>query len=134
MATSTILLIEDNAFDAKVFRLAVQDAGIGVKVQVARDGIEAIAILERGLIDLDPIVVTDLKMPRMNGIELLQTIRRTVEFAHLTVFVVTTSNLPSDRDEALTLGIEGYIQKTGDERDLIDPIISYLQRQGDLCP
>ena len=46
-------------------------------------------------------------------------------------FRVTTSNLPSDHDEAMKLGIEGYIQKTGDEQDLINPIVAYLAHQGD---
>lgn len=125
-----ILLTEDNSFDAKVFQRAVQNAGIHIPVMVARDGIEALALL-RGRRDAAAmLVVTDLKMPRMGGIELLRTIRRTADIAHLPVFVATTSDLASDHREALALGIEGYIRKSGDEQSLVDPILAYLAKQG----
>jgi CheY-like chemotaxis protein len=121
-----ILLIEDNEFDAKVFRCALQDAGVDLPVTVARDGVQALEILRHDATGVDMLIVTDLKMPRMGGIELLRIIRSMPTTAHLPVFVVTTSSLPSDHDEALELGIEGYIRKSGDEQAMIDPIIAYL--------
>lgn len=124
--TDAILLIEDNAFDAKVFRHALQDAGVELPVTVASDGVRALELLRQDPVDAYVLIVTDLKMPRMGGIELLRTIRSTPSIARLPVFVVTTSSLPSDHDEALELGIEGYIRKSGDEREMIDPILAYL--------
>ena len=134
MTTRTILLVEDNAFDAKVFRRAVHDTGIKATIQVARDGIEAIDILVKRLAGDGPIIVTDIKMPRMDGLELLQKIRSTAEIAHLPVFVVTTSDLPADHDKVIELGIEGYIRKTSDEIALVDPIVAYLERRGGKVP
>ena len=128
---ASILLIEDNRFDAKVFQFAVRDAGVEANVTVARDGVEAMAKLEDPSIEQDVIVVTDLNMPRMGGIELLRRIRRTAELAHLPVFVMTTSDLASDHDEAAALGVEGFIQKTGDEQGMIDPILAFLAKRGE---
>ncbi|MEZ5930980.1 MAG: response regulator [Alphaproteobacteria bacterium] len=125
----TILLIEDNAFDAKVFRYALRDAGVDLPVKVARDGVHALEILQRDPAGAEMLIVTDLKMPRMGGIELLRTIRSTEAIAHLPVFVVTTSSLPGDRDETLKLGIEGYVRKSGDEKEMTDPIVAYLVKK-----
>lgn len=130
MMRANILLVEDNVFDAKVFRFAAEEAGIEAPITIARDGVEAMAVLRDRQIETDLIVVTDLNMPRMSGIELLRTIRETDELADLPVFVVTTSNLPSDHDEAVKLGINGYIRKTGDEQDLIEPIVAFLTPEG----
>lgn len=129
--TGGILLIEDNAFDAKVFRHAARTAGIELPVTVAKDGVEALEILRQRHDALDMLIVTDLKMPRMSGIEFIRRIRGMAEIAHLPIFVVTTSNLPSDHDDALALGIEGYIRKSGDETEMIEPILAYLAQHGD---
>jgi CheY-like chemotaxis protein len=139
-----ILLVEDNAFDAKVFRYALEEAGIDIPVSVAKDGIEALNLL-KGLpagnganlvlmADFDVIVVTDLNMPRMGGIDLLRKLRSTAAFAHVPVFVMTTSDLPKDHSDALGLGIESYIRKTGEEQDLVSPIVAYLARHDGLKP
>ena len=132
--TDAILLVEDNEFDAKVFSRAVQGAGIDLPLTVANDGIEGLNVLRQQGATADILVITDLKMPRMGGIELLKSIRHTTEFAHLPVFVMTTSDLQSDRDEASALGIEGFILKSSDEQELIDPIVAYLAKQGDQAP
>jgi chemotaxis family two-component system response regulator Rcp1 len=125
-----ILLVEDNTFDAKVFRRAFSEAELKNPITVVRNGIEALMVLREygGILDTNLVVVTDLNMPSMNGIDLLRAIRGDPRLAHLPVFVVTTSDAPSDRYETLELGIEGYICKTGEGRDVVEPIIAYLGR------
>jgi CheY-like chemotaxis protein len=132
MSLSTrILLVEDNTFDAKVFQRAIREARLENPIVVARNGAEALTVLSdyAGIDDPDLLIVTDLNMPRVNGIDLLRKIRSDAAFAHLPVFVVTTSDAPADRERAVELGIEGYICKTGDGADLIEPIIAYLAGQ-----
>lgn len=131
-ANAHILLVEDNAFDAKVFRRSLRDANLQSPVTVVKDGREALEILRehpktwRG----EWIVVTDLNMPRMKGIDLLGALRSDADLIHLPVFVVTTSNAPSDRESALRLGVEAYICKSDDGGDVLKPIIAYLIKRG----
>jgi CheY-like chemotaxis protein len=126
-----ILLVEDNTFDAKVFRRALNEAKLEIPMTVVGNGVEALEVLRNRAWIADPrlVVVTDLNIPRMNGIDLLRTIRGDTEFAHLPVFVVTTSDAPADREKAVALRIEGYICKTGEGRDLVEPIIAYVAQQ-----
>jgi len=126
MKEKLILLVEDNTFDVKVFRQAVRDAGLENRIVVAVDGIEALKMLHMADDPDEFIVVADMSMPRMNGLELLRKIRSTPEFAALPVFIVSTSDYPNDEHQVLELGIEGYIQKNSNERDLVDPIIRFL--------
>lgn len=130
----SILLVEDNSFDAKVFCRAIEGTGLELPVRIARDGVEALAVLERQQAEGAMIVVTDLKMPRMGGIELLRRIRENEALNHLPVFAMTTSTLASDCGEAEALGIEAYIRKTGDEQALIDPIVAFLAKDGGQRP
>lgn len=126
-----ILLVEDNMFDAKVFRRAFDDAKLENAIIVVQNGIEALAILQEytEIGDTAFIVVTDLNMPCMNGIDFLRAIRSDPKLARLPVFVVTTSDAPADRSETFQLGIEGYICKTGEGRDVVEPVISFLKHQ-----
>lgn len=125
-----ILLVEDNQFDAKVFRRALEGAELENPVTVAKDGVEALAVLRSyaGVSNPNLIVVTDLNMPRMSGLDLLRNIRSDKGLADLPVFVLTTSDAPSDHEQTMALGIEGYIRKTGEERDLVEPIAGFLER------
>ena len=57
------------------------------------------------------VILLDLNMPRMNGLEFLEIVRATPELAHLPVFITTTSALDPDREAAARLGVSGYILK-----------------------
>jgi CheY-like chemotaxis protein len=131
-ASSHILLVEDNAFDAKVFCRSLHEAKLESPVTVVRDGMEALAVLRTHAKAWgeELIVVTDLNMPRMKGIDLLRALRSDAELTHLPVFIVTTSDARSDREKAFELGIEGYICKTDDGSDVLKPIIAYLAGRG----
>lgn len=60
---------------------------------------------------LPEVILLDLNMPRMNGVEFLEVLRSTPQLEHLPVFVTTTSNMDLDRAEAERLGVSGYILK-----------------------
>ena len=110
-----ILLVEDDNIDAKAFLRAMQKLKISNPVTVARDGVEGWELLkgEGGQkIPRPNLVILDINMPRMNGLELLRKIREDAELRNLIVFVLTTSNDDQDKFEAYDLNVAGYMLKS----------------------
>ncbi len=112
----SILLVEDDRIDEKVFLRALTKAQITNPVAVVRDGAEAWERLSGGdassVLPRPGVMVLDINMPRMNGIELLRRIRQHPELRSLVVFVLTTSNDDQDKLEAYNLNIAGYMLKS----------------------
>ncbi len=113
----TVLLVEDNSTDLFVIREVLDGCGLNFRVEVARNGQDALAYLEQ--VACSPVVcpvlvLLDLNVPKVTGIELLQTIRTNSCFGHLPVIVVTSSNADSDRTAAERLGADGYFHKPAD--------------------
>ena len=116
MHTVNILLVEDDRIDAKAFTRSLEKLKVSNPVTIARDGVEALEILKGkdGSIPFPRpnLIIMDINMPRMNGIELLQRIRADSELRDLIVFILTTSNDEQDRIEAYNLNVAGYMLKT----------------------
>lgn len=110
--TINILLVEDDTVDVMNVQRAFEKANITNPIFVAENGVEALEKLRNGDIPLQRLLILlDLNMPRMNGIEFLRELRRDDELAHLPVVVLTTSNDERDRIEAYNLNVAGYIVK-----------------------
>ena len=105
-----LLLAEDNAADVFLMEAALQHAGVALEFVVARDGVEAMALLQGGG-PLPDALVLDLNMPRMNGFEVLEAVRGDPRLARLKVIVLTTSSASVDRERALALRADAYITK-----------------------
>ena len=107
-----ILLVDDDEVDVMNVQRAFKKANITNPVYVAGNGIEALEML-RG--DSMPhqrrIVLLDINMPKMNGIEFLREVRRDPVLRSLCVVVLTTSNEDRDRIEAYQLNVAGYLLK-----------------------
>jgi CheY-like chemotaxis protein len=107
-----ILLADDDQIDTKAFLRALRKLGDGREVTVARDGVEAWELLQ-GESALRPgMIVLDINMPRMNGLELLRRIREHERLRDIPVFILTTSGADSDRLDAMHLRVSGYIVKS----------------------
>jgi CheY-like chemotaxis protein len=107
-----ILLVDDDEVDVMTVQRAFAKANIANRVYVARDGIEALHLLRTGGIPAARrLVLLDLNMPRMSGIEFLREVRQDPELQTLTVIVLTTSNEDRDRVEAYQLNVAGYLLK-----------------------
>ena len=106
----TILLVEDDEVDVKALKWAFEKLKVANPLVVARDGVEALEMLS-GL-PRPYLVITDINMPRMNGIELLRKIRQSDQFRDSIVFVLTTSNDEQDKIDAYDLNVAGYMLKT----------------------
>lgn len=112
----SILLVEDDQIDAKAFMRAIREQRISNPVHRATDGVEAWEMLKGmcGDVPLDRpfIIVLDINMPRMSGIELLRKIRADETLRDSIVFVLTTSNDDQDKFEAYNLNVAGYMLKS----------------------
>jgi CheY-like chemotaxis protein len=111
-----ILLAEDDRIDAKAFLRAMEKLRIQNPVTVAQDGLEAWEIL-KGINGHAPfprpnLVVLDLNMPRLNGLELLDRIRDDDDLRDTIVFMLTTSNDEVDKMAAYNLNVAGYMLKS----------------------
>ncbi len=112
------LIIDDDHVSVLAIKRALKKLKIINPVQVARDGREALEMLRGEFGDghrLPPYLVTlDLNMPRMNGIEFLQEIRKDPELADTVVFILTTSDDERDKLSAYDNHVAGYIVKSND--------------------
>lgn len=113
-APVTLFVVDDDEVDRETILRSVADSGLNNPVRIARDGEEALAILRgEGVEPLEGpyLILLDLNMPRMNGIELLEVIRRDPDLHRAIVFVLTTSNAEEDRLAAYDRNIAGYLLK-----------------------
>jgi CheY-like chemotaxis protein len=107
-----ILLVEDDAVDVLTVRRAFDRNHIANPLFVAGDGIEALERLRGDAIPVDRrLVLLDLNLPRMNGIEFLRALRDDAALAATPVVVLTTSNDEGDRVRAYDLNVAGYLLK-----------------------
>lgn len=118
MPDRTILLIEDNEDDIFFMQRALKQTGVKGSLNVVEDGEEAIAYLtgtgnyqDREEFPLPCIVLLDLKLPRKNGLEVLEWIREQEEFARMVVIVFTSSRHAKDIAAAARLGANSFLVK-----------------------
>ena len=118
MKTLRVLLVEDDEDHVFLVRRALADlAGAEVTVEVACDGEQAVERLARSRFSPGgppQLVLLDLKMPRMDGLEVLRRIRADEAAARLPVVVLTSSEHQDDREEALRLGATWFVCKPTD--------------------
>ncbi len=119
-----ILLVEDDDVDAEAVTRALKRQKLPNKLIHAGDGIEALNAL-RGYDGNEPLkqpylILLDLNMPRMNGIEFLRAIRQDAELKRSVVFVLTTSNQQEDKMAAYNQQVAGYIVKANLTNDFSD--------------
>ncbi len=121
MKTKTILLVEDNPDDVTLTVRALKKSNLINEVIVARDGVEALDYLfgtgnfaDRDEIVKPQVILLDLKMPRMDGLEFLKRIRADKNMRTLPVVILTTSSEDRDKIESYKLGANSYVRKPVD--------------------
>jgi CheY-like chemotaxis protein len=126
MATRTILVAEDREDDIFLMQLAFKKAGSQAMLQFVANGVEALAYLKgedkyanRSAFPFPDLMLLDLKMPKKNGLEVLEAIRADPLLKRLTVVIFTSSNQPRDVDLALELGANSYLVKPSDAKVLV---------------
>lgn len=115
MKVINILLVEDDNLDVVDIKRTLDKTKIMYALSRAKNGEEALHLLKgeepAASVSFPDVVLIDLNMPRMNGLELLNVIRSTEEWKHLKCFIITTSEQKIDKDTAQKLGVSGYIYK-----------------------
>ena len=112
MKKHSILLVEDDELDIISFRRSLKQLGSEYELHTAYNGKEALSYLSDNKETNKPdVILLDLNMPKMNGIEFLKILRSDEELKDISVFIITTSTETSDRAITEQLGISGYILK-----------------------
>jgi len=124
----TILLVEDDEVDIINVKRAFKKNGIENQMLVAKNGIEALTLLHSlSASQLPQVILLDINMPMMNGIEFLSVMRKDEQLKHISVFVMTTSNEDSDKIEAYGYNVAGYILKPLSFDKFIDTINKLIE-------
>ncbi len=106
-----ILLVEDDEVDVMNVQRAFKKNSITNPLFIARNGLEALDMLRSGNVPFPHIIILDINMPKMNGLEFLKALRADDNLKSASVFVMTTSNDDSDKINAYNLNVAGYILK-----------------------
>jgi CheY-like chemotaxis protein len=128
MKLKSILLAEDNQNDVDLTLLALADYHLANTIDVVRDGVEVLEYLRaqgkfKGRMTGHPVaILLDLKMPRMDGIEVLKEIKSDPELKLIPVIMVTSSREENDMLISYKLGVNAYIVKPVDFSQFIDAI------------
>jgi CheY-like chemotaxis protein len=118
MTSKPILLVEDTPDDAELTVMSLKQSGLVNDVIVAEDGLEALEYLfgegryaGRNPLDTPALILLDIKMPRLDGIEVLQRLRADRRTSVLPVVILTTSNEDVDLVRAYESGANAYVRK-----------------------
>jgi CheY-like chemotaxis protein len=112
---ANILLVEDDSLDVINVERTLSKMNVNHRLHVARNGQEALDLLRGNRVSkiepLPSIILLDINMPKMDGLEFLAELRGDEALKHIKVFIMTTSNQDADRQTSALLGISGYIIK-----------------------
>jgi two-component system response regulator len=129
MDNKMILLVEDNPDDEALTLRALKKNNIGNRLIVVRDGVEALEFIfctgqfaERDPRDQPEVVLLDLKLPKVDGLEVLRRIRTDDRTQRLPVVILTSSNEQQDLVRSYNLGVNSYVRKPVDFNDFIDAV------------
>ena len=110
-----ILIVEDSATMRSLLASALTDLGTSVEITEAASGFEALRLLPREPFDL---ILTDINMPDINGLELLSFVKGNVAYRDIPLIIVSTEGSERDREKGLGLGADAYLVKPFEPDDL----------------
>lgn len=124
MAGETILVVDDNLINLKLARVLLSLEGY--QVQTAGDANEALKILKNFRPDL---ILMDIQLPGMNGLELTSKIKADASLKHIEIIALTAYAMKGDEEKALAAGCNGYIAKPINTQTLPKIIAEYLKKK-----
>jgi CheY-like chemotaxis protein len=121
-SSKPILLVEDDKVDAMTIRRSLETINITNDVDVANNGEEALQYLRDPQGELPCIILLDLNMPKMNGIEFLRIVKHDETLKRIPVVILTTSRDEQDKIESFNLGVAGYMIKPVDYWQFVEVV------------
>lgn len=121
-----ILIVEDSSTMRVLLTSALEELDIAVKVTEAESGFEALRLLPRESFDL---IVTDINMPDINGLELVSFVRNNEAYREIPLVIVSTEGSERDRDKGVGLGADAYLVKPFEPESLREVIRELLARR-----
>ncbi|MBN2322796.1 MAG: response regulator [Spirochaetes bacterium] len=120
--TKPILLAEDDSVDVMMIKRALAELHVVNKLEVAENGEAALDYLHDSERELPSIILLDLNMPRMNGIEFLREVKKDHILRRIPVVILTSSDEERDKTESFDLGVAGYMLKPVDYKQFVDVV------------
>lgn len=121
-ANKTVLLVEDDRVDAMTVTRALKEIHVTNPLRVVENGEEALNYLRNPENENPGIILLDLNMPKMNGIEFLNVIKNDEALKRIPVVVLTTSKDEQDKVDSFNLGVAGYMIKPVDYKQFVDVV------------
>ena len=118
----SILLVEDDIVDAMTVKRALIDIKVTNTLHTVGNGEEALEFLNNPENEMPGIILLDLNMPKMNGIEFLKVVKNDNSLKRIPVIVLTTSQEEQDRIESFNFGVAGYMIKPVDYLQFVETI------------
>ena len=128
-----ILVVEDSPSTRAFVRSTLEsESGVAdVEVSEATSGFDALRLLPRGPYDL---VITDINMPDINGLELVQFMRKSELHQKTPILLISTQSSDRDRQRGMTLGADGYLAKPFTQETLLEETKRQLERTRSTAP
>ncbi|MGI6486947.1 MAG: response regulator [Syntrophomonadaceae bacterium] len=117
-----VLLVEDDRVDALTVKRALKELKVTNELIIRENGEEALEYLRNPQNQMPAIILLDINMPRMNGIEFLQAAKSDDNIKKIPVIVLTTSNEETDKIQSFNLGVAGYMVKPVDYQKFVDVV------------
>ena len=115
-----ILLVEDDQVDVMTVQRALKDLNVTNRLEITGDGEQALSFLRSPDNSKPCVILLDLSMPRMNGIEFLRVAKQDTKFRKIPVVVMTSSEEEQDKVDSFDLGVAGYIVKPVAYQDFVE--------------
>ena len=123
-----ILLVEDDENDVELILMALEKSGINKNITTINDSVEIIEYLndagnsDNGPIHLPDLIILDLKMPKLSGLELLKEIKSCDQLKNIPVVIISSSNYEKDIEMAYRLGANSYVVKPVDYKKFVSTV------------
>ena len=117
-----ILLVEDDKIDIRSVQRSFKELRVTNPLIITNNGEEALEYLEKNRGKLPGLILLDLRMPRMDGIEFLNVIKKKDKLKMIPVVILTTSKEDEDKIDSFNLGISGYMMKPVNYKDFVEVI------------
>jgi CheY-like chemotaxis protein len=120
--TARIVIVEDNPDDILLVRKSLEARGIKANLTCFEDGHEALANLRRKDCHIPDVLILDLSLPSISGVDLLRAVRHMPKFVDVPILVLTASDSAADQLRASMLGVAHYIKKPFSAREFLQEV------------